>query len=105
MALTLTPEIETRVLAEAARRNQPPEAVIEAALKALSREAPTPDASRKGTADGEEKRMRDLLAAVQEQARLLPPVPPEQTETGSAPEEQAFGKIIAEKFRKQGFNV
>lgn len=105
MALTLTPEIETRVLAEATRRNQAPEAVIDAALKALSREAPTLDAPGRGTADGEEKRMRDLLAAVQAESRLLPPFPSEQTEAGSVPEEQAFGEIIAEKFRKQGFNL
>ena len=105
MALTLTPETETRVLAEAARRNQPPEAIIDAALEALSRQEPTLNAPAEQTATAEEKRMRDLLAVVQAQSRLLPLVPPEQTETGSAPEEQAFGEIVAEKYRKQGFNV
>ena len=33
MALTLTPEIESRVLAAATRRNQAPEAIIDAALE------------------------------------------------------------------------
>ena len=105
MALTLTPETETRVLAEATRRNQPPDAVIDAALQALSRQEPTLKTPERQTADAEEKRMRDLLSAVQAQSRLLPPVPPEQTEIGAAPEEQAFGEIITEKFRKQGFNI
>ena len=105
MALTLTPEIESRVLAVATRRNQAPEAVIDAALEALLREEPTQDEAAQEVNAGEQKRMRDLLASVQAQARLLPPVSPEQSATGSAPEEQAFGGIVAEKYRKQGFNI
>ncbi len=104
MALTLTPEIESRVLAVATRRNLAPEAVIDAALESLLRDDPPQDeATAQETADGEQKRMRDLLAAVQAQAQLLPPVPPEQRASGSAPEEQAFGEIVAEKYRRQGF--
>ena len=38
MALTLTPETESRVLEAAARRNQAPEAVIDAALELLWQE-------------------------------------------------------------------
>lgn len=82
MALPLTSEIESCVLAEVTR-----------------------DASAEEGDDGEQRRMRDLLASVQAQARLLPPVPPEQRTTGSSLEEKAFGEIVAEKYRKQGFNV
>lgn len=140
MALTLTPETESRVLAAATRRNQAPATIIDAALEEYLRNEPAQDEAEQEAAyqeeqtrlrrlllaateeakqvepmpyvspseeatDGEQKRMRDLLASVQAQARLLPPVSPEQRATGAAPEEQAFGEIVAEKYRKQGFNV
>ena len=105
MTLTLAPETEARLQALAAQRNEAPEAVVDAALEMLLRNEPTPDEPVEEGTDAEQKRMRDLLASVQAQARLLPPVSPEQRTTGSAPEEQAFGAIIAEKYRKQGFNI
>jgi len=49
--------------------------------------------------------MRDLLASVQAQAHSLPASPAAQQATGSSAEERAFGGIVAEKYRKQGFNV
>ncbi len=105
MTLTLPPETEARLQALVAQRNEPPEAVVDAALEALWQKKPIPGEAMEEAAETEQKRMRDLLASVQAQARLLPPVPPEQRTTGSAPEEQAFGEIVAEKFRRQGFNV
>ncbi len=105
MTLTLAPETEAQLQALAARRNEAPEAVVDAAIKTLLREEPVQDAPAEEADESEQKRMRDLLASVQAQARLLPPVPPEQRAAGASPEEQAFSEIVAEKFRKQGFNV
>ena len=105
MTLTLTPKTEARLQALVAQRNEAPEAVVDAALEALWQNAPMQDGEAQEATDSEQKRMRDLLASVQAQARLLPSVSPEQTATGSSPEEQAFGEIVAEKYRKQGFNV
>lgn len=104
MILTLAPETEARLQALAARRNEAPEAVVDAALKRLLQDEPQPEAPA-AKDDSEQQRMRELLASVQAQARLLPPVPPEQRATASSPEEEAFGEIVAEKYRKQGFNI
>ena len=69
MTITLAPETGVRVLAAAARRNEAPEAVVDAALEAYL------------------------------------PDEPAQDEAVREADESEVGKIIAEKFRKQGLNV
>jgi len=108
MALTLTPETESRVLAAAARRNQAPEALIDAALTALLRDEPlqTAPAEEADEESDEERqtRLRRLMAAVLEEARTQEPEPydsPARTYYRNHP----FAQGVAEKMRQQGFNV
>lgn len=109
MALTLTPEAETRVLAEAARRNQAPEAVIHAALEAYLRDEPardeaTQEADEEAAYQEEQDRLRRLLIAATEEARLVQPMPYDSA-ARTHYRQSAVGQIIADKFRKQGFNL
>lgn len=71
MTITLAPKTEARVLAAAARRNEAPEAIIDAALGEYIHDEPEPYDS------------------------------PARTYY----RESEYGKILAEKFRKQGLNV
>lgn len=109
MTLTLAPETEKRLQALAARRNQPPEAVVDAALDALLREEPT-DESSAAEADGEniyqerQAHLRRLLLAATEEAKQVEPEPYDSP-ARTYYRESEVGAIIAEKFRKQGFNV
>ena len=107
MALTLTPETESRILAEAARRNQAPEAVIDAALEALLRDEPMPSALENAAEESNEEkqtRLRRLMTAVLEEARTQEPEPydsPARTYYRNHP----FAQGVAEKMRQQGFNI
>ena len=105
MALTLTPEIESRVLAAATRRNQAPEAIIDAALEEYLRNEPAQDeADQEATRQEEQVRLRRLLLAATEEAKLVEPMPYDSP-ARTYYRESEVGKIIAEKFRKQGFNI
>ena len=109
MALTLTPEIESRVLAEATRRNEAPDAVIDAALRALQRAEPVQaevaqEADEEAAYQGEQDRLRRLLLTATEEAKRVQPEPYDSP-TRTYYRESAVGKIIAEKFREQGFNI
>ena len=107
MALTLTPEIESRVLAEASRRNQAPDAVIDAALKALLRDDPVQDEAAQEADESEEDRQKRLHALMNDLLAKAHEIVPEPYDSPSRTyyRESEFGKILAEKFRKQGFNV
>lgn len=110
MTLTLPAETEVRLQTLVAQRNQPPEAVIDAALEALLREAPvseTPDTGLQQEPETEEERQTRLHAVL---AQLLPKAHEIVPEPYDSPartyyRESEFGKIVAEKFRKQGFDV
>ena len=109
MALTLTPEIESRVLAEASRRNQAPDAVIDAALEALLRQAApqdemAPEADEEAAYQEQQAHLHRLMAAAIEEAKTVTPEPYDSP-ARTYYRESEYGKIIAEKFRKQGFNV
>ncbi len=107
MTLTLPAETEVRLQTLAALRNQPPEAVIDAALEALLREAPDKQEVVPGqevSLEQSQEHLRHLLLAATEQAKLV------QAEPADSPartyyRDSEVGRIIAEKFRKQGFNV
>ncbi len=109
MTFTLTPETEARVLAAAARRNEAPEAVVDAAIKALLREEPVQDASAE-EADDEtayqerQAHLHRLMAAALEDAKTVEPEPYDSP-ARTYYRESEYGKLLAEKFRKQGFNV
>ena len=76
MALTLTPEIESRVLAAATRRKQAPEAIIDAALEEYLRNEPEQDEAEQEAARQEEQdRLRRLLLVATEEAKLVEPMP------------------------------
>ena len=110
MTLTLPAETEVRLQTLAAQRNQAPEAVIDAALEALLREAPvskTPLGSEQNRPETEEERQTRLHAVL---AQLLPKAHEIVPEPYDSPartyyRESEYGKSVAEKFRKQGFNV
>lgn len=109
MTLILAPETEKRLQALATRRNQPPEAVVDAALDALLREEPTDEPPVQET-DAEnahqarQAHLRRLLLAATEEAKQVEPEPYDSP-ARTYYRESEVGAIIAEKFRKQGFNV
>ncbi len=106
MTLTLAPETEARLQAAAARKGLAVEEVIDTLLRydlaETSGEAMTESETVQDTA--EQARLRTALFNVAAKAQALTPIPSrpgsEQTE-----EERMFGEIIAEKYRKQGFNL
>ena len=107
MILTLPAETEVRLQTLAAQRHQAPEAVIDAALEALLREAPDKQEAMPGQevpSEQSQEHLSRLLLAATEQAKLV------QAEPADSPartyyRESKVGRIIAEKFRKQGFDV
>lgn len=105
MALTLTPNSESRVLAAARRRNQAPETIIDAALEEFLRNEPAQDeAAQEAAYQEEQTRLRRLILAATEAAKLVEPEPYDSP-ARTYYRESEVGKIIAEKFRKQGFNI
>jgi hypothetical protein len=105
MTLTLAPETEARVLAAAARRNETPEAIVDAAIQAhLRDELMQDEAAQEAAYQEEQARLRRLLLAATEEAKLVQPEPYDSP-ARTYYRESEVGKIIAEKFRKQGFNV
>jgi len=105
MTLTLAPETESRVLAAATRRNQAPEAIIDAALEEYLRNEPAQDeAAQEAARQEEQARLRRLLLAATDEAKLVQPEPYDSP-ARTYYRESEVGKIIAEKFRKQGFNI
>ena len=98
MTLTLAPDTEARLLAAAAEKGLAPEEVIDALLRQDTTE-PVQDTP-------EQARLRAALFQVIAKAQALEPVPvPVQERPDQAPEERMYGEIIAEKYRKQGFNL
>ena len=109
MTLTLTPETEARLQALVARRNEAPESVVNASLEMLARNEPVQDAAaqeadEEAAYQKEQDRLRRLLLAATEEAKLVEPMPYDSP-ARTYYREIEVGKIIAEKFRKQGFNV
>ena len=109
MTLTLAPETEARLQALAVQRNQAPEAVVDAALEMLARNEPRHDetaqkADEEAAYQEEQARLRRLLLAATEGAKLVEPMPYDSP-ARTYYRESEVGKIIIEKFRKQGFNV
>jgi predicted transcriptional regulator len=105
MTLTLAPETEASLQILAALRNEAPEAVVDAAIKELLRQEPVQDTPAVGESEEDRQRrlhalMDDLLAKAHE---IVPE--PYDSPTRTYYRESEVGKIIAEKFRKQGFNV
>ena len=107
MTLTLPAETEVRLQTLVAQRNQAPEAVIDAALEALLREAHAMQEAmpeQEVSSEQSQEHLRRLLLAATEEAKLV------QAEPIDSParayyREGEVGRIIAEKFRKQGFDV
>lgn len=109
MTLTLPPETEARLQVLAARRNQPPEAVVDAALEMLARNEPVQDeaaqeADEEAAYQERQAHLHRLMAAALEEAKTVTPEPYDSP-ARTYYRESEVGKIIAEKFRKQGFNV
>ena len=109
MTLTLAPETEARLQALAAQRNEAPEAVIDAALEMLSRNEPmhdeaTQEADEEAAYQERQAHLHRLMAAALEEAKTVTPEP-YNSPARTSYRESEVGKIIAEKFRKQGFNV
>jgi len=105
MTITLAPETEARVLAAAARRNEAPEAIINAALgEYLHDESVQDEAAQEATYQEEQTRLRRLLLAATEEAKMVEPMPYDSP-ARTYYRESEYGKILAEKFRKQGLNV
>ena len=107
MTLKLAPETETRLQALAAQRNQPPEAVVDAALEALMREEPVQEPSVEEADETEEERQTRLHALLSDliaQAHEIV-LEPYDSPSRTYYRQSAFGQILAEKFREQGFNV
>lgn len=109
MTLTLTPETEARLLALVAQRNEAPEVVVDVALDALWQNGTKQDESAQ-EADEEaayqerQAHLHRLMAAALEEAKTVTPEPYDSPARTYCRESEV-GKIIAEKFRKQGFNV
>ena len=93
------------MLAAAAQRNEAPEAIINAALGEHLHDEPAQDeAAQEADYQGEQSRLRRLLLAATEEAKMVKPEPfdfPARTYY----RESEYGKLLAEKFRKQGLNV
>lgn len=104
MPLTLSPETEARLLRLAAEQGTTPDAVIENFMDNAPHALPEP-----AETDAEEQaRLHREFAVLLEEARAVSfavaaqPLP----QTGElAPEEAEYGRIVTEKFRRQGFNV
>ncbi|MGI4788991.1 MAG: hypothetical protein ACRYFS_09085 [Janthinobacterium lividum] len=107
MTLTLAPETEARLQTLAAQRNQPPEAVIDAALEALIREEPTQAAPAEEGGETEEEKQKRLHALLNDLVAKASEIVPEAYDSPARTyyRESEVGEIIAEKFRKQGFNI
>ena len=111
MTLTLPAETEVRLQTLAVQRNQAPEAVIDAALEALLREMPAPE-TPSGSGFQEEPeteeecqtRLHAVLAQLLAKAHEIVPEPYDSP-ARTYYRETEFGKIVAEKFRKQGFDI
>ena len=109
MTLTLAPETEARLQALAAQRKEAPEAVADAALEMLARNEPaqdeaTQEADEEAAYQKEQARLHALMDDLLAKAHEIVPEPyasPARTYY----RESEVGKIIAEKFPKQGFNV
>ena len=109
MTLTLAPKTEARLQALATQRNESPEAVVDAALEMLARNEPMHDgaaqeADEETAYQEEQARLRRLLLAATEEAKLVEPMPYDSP-ARTYYRESEVGKIITEKFRKQGFNM
>ncbi len=92
-------------MAAATRRNQAPEAIVDAALEEYLRNEPAQDeAAQEANYQKEQARLRRLLLAATEEIKLVEPAPYDSP-ARTYYRESEVGKIIAEKFRKQGFNV
>ena len=96
-------------MAAATRRNQAPEAIVDAALEEYLRNEPAQDeaaqeANEEAAYQKEQARLRRLLLAATEEIKLVEPAPYDSP-ARTYYRESEVGKIIAEKFRKQGFNV
>ena len=106
MTLTLTPDTEARLRAAAAQKGLAPEEVIDVLLRQDLTEAVRIAGPELPPAQDtpEQARLRAVLFGViaKSQALVSKPAPsiPEQAE-----EERLVGKIITEKYRKQGFNL
>lgn len=106
MTLTLAPETEGRLRAAAAQHGLAPEEFIDVLLRQdLTEAVPKAAPELPPVQDTpEQARLRAVLFDVVAKAQALvsksAPSVPEQAE-----EERLFGEIIAEKYRKQGFNL
>ncbi len=107
MTLILAPETEKRMQVLAAWRNQPPKAVVDAALDALLREEPISEHLAQQTDESEEDRQKRLHALLNDLVAKAHEIIPEPYDSPVRTyyRESEVGEIIAEKFRKQGFNI
>ena len=105
MTLTLAPETEARLRAAAAQKGLAPEEVIDILLRQDTTQSVSNAPELPSAQDTlEQERLQAVLLDVIARAQAMAPEPcppnPEQAE-----EERLFGEIIAEKYRKQGFNL
>lgn len=112
MTLTLTPETEARLLSVAARRNQTPEVVVDTAIEQLWQQGPphgevVPDAGPRERDESEQDRQERLHALMDELIAKAHATVPEPDDSPARTYYRAskVGRIIAAKYRKQGFNV
>lgn len=109
MTLTLAPKTEARLQALVAQRNEAPEAVIDAALEMLvqnesAQDEAAQEADEEAAYQEEQTRLHALMDDLLAKAHEIVPEPYDSP-ARTYYRESEVGKIIAEKFRKQGFNV
>jgi len=103
MTLTLAPETEARLRAASKETGLAPEEVIDALL----RQEKTTSMPANDTAIAEQKeqaRLHAVMAKILDEAETLVPDPPDSP-TRTAYGNSVVAELIAEKFRRQGFNV
>lgn len=103
MPLTLTPETEARLLAEAARRGASPDAVIEALLAEAGGNAPGDDPADRSLIEEarEQERLPNVLAQLREEADALVPDPPSSPTRIRAMGKYAFVSGTSEDYARE----
>lgn len=105
MTLTLAPETEARLRAAADQKGLAPEDIIDALLRQDGHEMPLTVSEVPTIKDtSEQARMRAAFFNVVAKAQAIE-FEQKNNNPEQAEEERLFDEIIAEKYRKQGFNL
>jgi hypothetical protein len=104
MTVTLTPRAEARLQALAEQRGQAPETVIETARDALHEQGDLPSPEPPSIDEAEQARMRQAMTDILADAQTLV-IEPADSQARTHYRDSAFGEILTEKYRRQGFNL